>query len=130
MRRVNTKRPSLAYSVYLGIRVPDYEIDRKLWVNEHYEGSYLFRNSIVLEMVPPSEKETEWKVKYSWQDTGFSLADEKIDAKAIRGGKVEVVIPFYSKSSPEINAKLSTPGIRGKLRFMVSAWNPDAVMDD
>ena len=128
--RVNTKRPSLAYSVYLGIRVPDYEIDRKLWVNEHYEGSYLFRNSIVLEMVPPSEKETEWKVKYGWQDTGFSVADEKIDAKAIRGGKVEVVIPFYSKSSPEINAKLSTPGISGKLRFVVSEWNPDAVMNE
>lgn len=119
--RVNTRRRSLAYRLDLGIRVPDYEIDRKLWVNEHYEGSYLFRNSIQLEMVPPTEKVTEWKVKFGWQDQGYSQADESIDPKAIKGGKVEVAIPFDSKT---------TPGVSGNLRFVISEWNPDANMDD
>ena len=119
--RVNTRRRSLAYNMYLGVRVPDYEIDRKLWVNEHYEGSYLFRNSIVLEMVPPSEKEIDWKIKFGWQDLGFSLADERSEPVTMKDGKIEVVIPFDSKT---------TPGITGKLRFVVTAWNSDAAMND
>lgn len=119
--RVNKNRRSLAYSMSLGIRVPDYEIDRKLWVNEHYEGGYLFRNSIVLEMVPPEIKGEKWKVNFAWQDQGTSAADTEIDAKSIRSGKVEVRIPFDSAT---------TPGIKGKIRFVVSAWNPDAVMHE
>ena len=119
--RVNTARPSLAYSMSLGVRVPDYEIDRKLWINEHYEGGYLFRNAIVLEMVPPEVKGGRWKVNYAWQGQGTSPANTEIDAKSIKSGKVEVRIPFKSDT---------TPGIRGRLRFVVSAWNPDAVVND
>ncbi len=119
--RVNKKRNSLAYSMALGVRVPDYEIDRKLWVNEHYEGGYLFRNSIVLEMVPPAAEGDKWKVHYAWQDQGMSAADTEIDTKSLKGGKVDVRIPFDS---------ITTPGIRGTLRFVISAWNPDALMEE
>ncbi len=119
--RVNIRRPSLAYSLSLGARVPDYEIDRKLWVNEHFEGGYLFRNAIILELVPPENGGTKWKVKYSWQNKGMSAAHIAIDAKAISGGKVEVSIPFDSET---------TPGIEGKLRFIVSAWNVEADDDE
>jgi hypothetical protein len=113
------KRRSLAYSVFLGVRVPDYEIERRLWINEHYEGSYLFQNSIVLEIVQPEKKGEKWKINYSWQNQGFNDADSEIDPKRLRGGKVEVSIPFDSET---------TPGVRGKLRFVISAWNADAVM--
>jgi hypothetical protein len=119
--RVNKNRRSLAYSISLGVRVPDYEIDRKLWINEHYEGGYLFRNAIVLEMVPPEGKAEKWKVNYAWQNQGSSAADTEIDPKSIKGGKVEVRVPFDSTT---------TPGISGKLRFVVSAWNPDAVLEE
>ena len=51
----------------------------------------------------------------------MSAADTEIDARRIRGGKVEVSVPFDSST---------TPGIRGRLRFVVSAWNPDSVMDE
>jgi hypothetical protein len=119
--RVDKKRRSLAYSVSLGVRVPDYEVDRKLWVNEHYEGGYLFRNSIVLEMVPPADKNEKWKVSYAWQDQGTSAADTEIDATSIESGKVEVRVPFDGAGSP---------GIRGTLRFVVSAWNADAAAND
>jgi len=119
--RVNKNRRSLAYSMSLGVRVPDYEIDRKLWVNEHYEGGYLFRNSIVLEMVPPAVKGEKWKVSYAWQNQGTSAVDTAIDAENINDEKVEIRIPFECST---------VPGISGKLRFVVSAWNPDAVMDE
>jgi hypothetical protein len=117
--RVNKKRKSLAYSLSLGIRVPDYEIDRKLWINEHYEGGYLFRDAIVLEMVPPDANGSGWKVSYAWQGQTLRPADTDIDPKRIKGGKVEVRIPFDSGR---------TPGVSGVVRFIVSAWNPDAVL--
>jgi hypothetical protein len=119
--RVNPKRPTLAYSLTLGIRVPDYEIERKLWVDEHYEGGYLFRDGIVLEITPPPTPGANWRMAYAWQGQSVSPADTAIDAKALKGGKVEVRIPFDGGT---------TPGVRGQLRFVISGWNADAVMDE
>jgi hypothetical protein len=33
--RVNKRRKSLAYQVTLGIRAPDWEVDRALWFDKH-----------------------------------------------------------------------------------------------
>lgn len=114
-KRVNKRRRSLAYKLDLGIRVPDYEIERRLWVNDHFEGSYLFRNSIALELTCPTAKKPEWHIKYGWQDQGFKQANKKIDVQSFTADdKVEVEIPFKSNTSP---------GVTGKLRFVISAWN-------
>jgi hypothetical protein len=119
--RVDTTRKSLAYSMTLGARVPDYEIDRVLWVNEHYEGGYLFRDTIVFEMVPPEKPGEKWTLTYAWQGQGLTPANTTIDAKTVKGGKVEVRIDFDSGTAP---------GIAGQLRFVISAWNADAEMDE
>ncbi|MFW5439784.1 MAG: esterase/lipase family protein [Methylophilaceae bacterium] len=117
--RVNKRRPSLACNLDLGIRVPDYEIDRKLWIDDHFEGGYLFRNSIAIELIPPTVKKAEWRIKYCWQNLGCSQADIKIDAHSLDEEKVEVIIPFDSAT---------TPGATGKLRFVISGWNKGASM--
>lgn len=129
--RVNPKRRSLAYSMTLGVRVPDYEIEKKLWVNEHYEGGYLFRDAIILEMVPPRNQNEKWKVKYAWQGSGVAAADTGVDVPATQTDKVEVAILFDSHTvGSDGTFTPATPGIKGKLRFVVSAWNTDAPMDD
>lgn len=115
--RVNKQRPSLAYSLSLGVRAPDYEIDRKLWVNEHYEGGYLFKNSVIVEMIPPQAKGKLWKVIHVWQNQGMKITSEDLDVEELKGKKVDFRIPFDSQT---------TPGIRGTLRFSISLWNPDA----
>jgi hypothetical protein len=112
--RVNMKRPSLAYKMTLGVRVPDYEVNRALWPNEHYEGGYLFRDSVIIEMVPPQQEDGEWNVKYAWESDSVSRATTPLSPKALKSGKVELLIPLDSRT---------TPGIRGALRFIVSEWN-------
>lgn len=115
--RVNPARPSLAYSVTFGVRVPDYERDRTLWFDEHYEGGYLFRNSLVVELIPPQNKDGEWHVKYAWQGQAVQSANKTVDPKQMTKGRVEVAIPFDSAKKP---------GVTGTLRFVLSAWNEDA----
>jgi hypothetical protein len=112
--RVNPDRPSLAYSMMLGVRVPDYEIERKFWPDGHYEGGYLFRDSVIIEMIPPQEEGADWIVTYDWQRDNRGPANEPLSPKKLKGGKVEITIPFDSET---------IPGIAGQLRFVVSAWN-------
>jgi hypothetical protein len=112
--RVVPTRRSLAYSMVLGVRVPDYEIDRRLWINEHYEGGYLFRDAVVVELVPPEQDGQPWHIEYDWQSDNLGKATRPLDPKELAGGKVEVLIPFDSTTRP---------GIRGRVRFVVGQWN-------
>lgn len=121
--RVNPRRRSLAYGMEFGVRAPDYEIEKRLWINEHYEGSYLFHNALILEMKPPANA-APGKVKYSWQGTGMVSAQTVLDVQPLNDGRVEVSIPFNSYTvDAKGNTKLAFPGMEGKLRFVISAWN-------
>jgi hypothetical protein len=125
--KVNPRRRSLAYGMTLGVRVPDYEIERRLWLNEHFEGGYLFRNALILEMVPPRAGELAWKVKFAWQGAGVALPDTEVEPQQISDRQIEVSIPFDSIAQrPDGTIRPSNPGIKGRLRFVVEAWNVGA----
>ena len=111
--RVNSRRKGLAYTLTFNVRVPDYEVERKLWVNQHFEGSYLFRNSLVLEITPPSD-DSGWQVSHAWQNQGVHSADHKLDGNLQNDGSLEIEVPFDS---------VSEPGISGRLRFLLARWN-------
>lgn len=122
--RVNKARRSLAYSLVLGVKIPDYEIEKRFWFNEHYEGGYLFRNSLILEIVPPANDDSPWRIKYAWQDSGVSNADIILDPQQIADNACEVTIPVESVSiDTKGNKRPSVPGISGALRFKVQLWN-------
>lgn len=112
--RVNPKRASLAYSATLGVRVPDYEVERRLWPDRHFEGGYLFRDALVIELVPPQNGGEDWNVKFDWQSDKLGQASQPLPVQKLKSGKVELEIPFDGGT---------TPGIKGKLRFVVSQWN-------
>jgi hypothetical protein len=116
--RVAGKR-TVAYSLSLGVRVPDYEVDRRFWPNRHYEGQYLFRDSLVLEMKPPATDDGDWEVCYDWQSDNVGQSSTPVPTKQLRDGKVEVVIPFWTGDATPPRS----PGIVGKLRFVISEWN-------
>lgn len=115
--RVNQQRPSLSYSMRLGVRVPDYEIDRILWKDEHYEGGYLFNDSLIIELVPPmnaTDDNPEWDVKYDWRSDNHGPASKPLPVEKLQDDKVILTIPFGNDH---------TPGINGNIRFIVSEWN-------
>jgi hypothetical protein len=89
-------------------------VDHKFWVDQHYEGGYLFRDTVIMEITPPENEGGSWQIAYDWQSDHLGQATSSITPKALKSGKQEVGIPFDSQT---------TPGIRGNLRFVVSAWN-------
>jgi hypothetical protein len=118
--RVNKARRSLAYSLTLGVRAPDYEVERRFWPDRHYEGEYLFRDSIVLEMTPPRGA-SDWRVLYDWQSDNVGQASQPVPMKALKAGRAEVSIPFFTSDvSPP-----RSPGIAGRVRFIISPWNAE-----
>lgn len=112
--RVDSLRPSLAYGLTLGVRVPDYEIENRFWLDGHYEGGYLFRDSVIIEMVPPAQAGGEWTVKFDWQSENLGQASKSLSYTNLQGDKIKLDIPFGNQHAP---------GISGSLRFVVSAWN-------
>lgn len=112
--RVNKSRPSLAYSMTFGVRVPDYAIDGRLWLKEHYEGAFLFRDTIIVELVPPGDSNKDWTVNYGWQSETPSQAANVLDPHELADGRVEFRVEFDSQHRP---------GVRGRLRFVATPWN-------
>ena len=112
--RVSARRPTLAYALTFGVRVPDYEVDHKFWVDGHYEGGYLFRDTLIVELSPPQPAAQDWIVELGWQSNQGGNATSKVNYQSLANGKIEIKVPFRSSSAP---------GITGQLRFVVSAWN-------
>lgn len=112
--RVDQERPSLAYAMTIGVRVPDYQVEQVFWADQHYEGGYLFHDTAIVELVPPSASGGEWRVKYGWQSDSAGVAATELSYRKLKQGKVQVQIPFDSGGKP---------GISGKVRLMIGAWN-------
>ena len=112
--RVDQDRPSLAYGLTLGVRVPDYEVERKFWTDGHYEGGYLFRDTMIVEITRPQQADADWTVAFDWQSKNLGRASQSLSYKTLMNGKIQMWVPFGSDSAP---------GISGKLRFVVSTWN-------
>jgi hypothetical protein len=110
------KRPALSYALTLGVRVPDYEVDNKFWFDGHYEGGYLFRDTLIVDLAPPVKDGQDWIVKQGWQSNKVGVATNKVNYQTLENGQIEIKVPFATGSAP---------GIGGQLRFVVSAWNTD-----
>jgi len=117
--KINPNTDTLAYSVTLAIRVPDYEVEKQFWPDRHYEGEYLFRDSVVIELKPPEQEDGDWQVTYDWQSANVGQGSTPVSPKELKNGKVAVSIPFVTADATPPRS----PGVTGKLRFVVSLWN-------
>ena len=113
--KVSQDDRTLSYSMDVRVRVPDYEVDRSFWPNQHYEGSYLFRDSLVVVMEPPAEAGGAWSVKYSWESRNVGEATVSLPYRELADGKLRLEVPFAGPSS--------NPGFAGTVVLIASAWN-------
>lgn len=122
LAKVTKGGPSLAYSMTLAVKVPDYEVKGALWVNEHYEGAYLFSNALIVEIFKPSDVHG-WKVFYAWQDGGVAAPKKEAELEPSAGGGFQILLDF--DSCDHLTNLPSSPGVSGKLQLSVSPWNTE-----
>lgn len=112
--RVNPNDPSLSYSLTLGVRVPDYKVNQILWFDQHYEGSYLFRDTLVVEILPPTTAAQPWQVRTRWQSQAAAPTGAGYQPLPWSNESATLKVPFASSS---------TPGISGTLVIDITGWN-------
>src|SRR5262245_10473244 len=117
--KVNPKQKTLSYSMTLAVRVPDYERNKLFWPDKHYEGGYLYRDTVVIEMKAPTKPGGDWQVTYNWQSKDVAQATIPVSVQKLKAGKAEIDIPFSTADETPPRS----PGISGKLRFVIGLWN-------
>jgi len=107
--RVNRRRPSLGFSIDIGVLVPEYEVGGTLFLDDHYDGGYLFRDKLNLELSRERDGEG-WKVRYGFDSATPNRATRW--AESLDAG-MRFTIPIEQRSQP---------GIRASLELSVRLW--------
>lgn len=103
-QRTVKSRPTVAFSVDLSVRVPEYVVDGFLFLDDHFEGSYLFRDQLMVEATPPATKDATWAIKYRYANAGGEVSDARI----LQAGdeRMEFEIPVVQPKAPGLKARL------------------------
>jgi hypothetical protein len=105
--RVDKRRRSLGFSLDLGVLVPDYEVDGLLWMKDHFDGGYLYREKINLEAIPPSKDNPQWGLRYGYDSRTPNRVSMKAEATpGPAPDTLEFRIPVVQKTNPGIDAAL------------------------
>lgn len=117
-QRVDPRRPSLAFSADICVRVPEYEVEGFLFLKNHFEGGYLFRDVVVVEATPPltaageKDENGQWKIEYEF-------AGQRAEGRrsAVIEETDDELVFFIPIEQPQ------APGIRARLRVVTTFWN-------
>lgn len=112
-QRVDPTRPTLAFALDLCVRVPEYTVDGFLFLKNHFEGDYLYRDLITVEATPPATSKGQWKVAYGFASRrGEPMRAAELIKEA--DGAVVFGIPIEQPRPP---------GIRATLRIVTQLWS-------
>lgn len=113
--KISSHDRTLAYAMDVGVRVPDYQVNQRFWPDQHFEGSHLFRDSLLISLEPPISAGGDWRILHSWESQRIGVATQALTYEAVKGGGIRIEV--------ELPAGSNKPGISGKVLLIVSAWN-------
>ncbi|WP_225773413.1 GPI inositol-deacylase [Pseudomonas sp. Marseille-Q5115] len=112
---------SVAFAFDLAVLVPDYTVDNIFWRDQHYEGSYIYRELILVEAIPNPTEPSGYEMFHGFQSETPNQATKKCTTQELPDKKgVSFSIPI--KTLPGIR-----PGILAALRIEIRLWNRDTV---
>ncbi len=116
----DTGDTALAFSLFLGVQVPVYELDRRFWLNGHFEGGYVFRDMLTFHVRPGSKRTT---VRYGLESRdGPWEANELLEPLESDDDALVFEIPIGFEADAREKPK---PGLRARLQIRATAWNTD-----
>jgi hypothetical protein len=104
------RRGPLGFSLDLGLCVPEYEVDRKWRLDDHFEGGYIFRDKVNFDL---SISNGTAKLKYGLDSKTPNRAGKVLEATT-EGAVTEFRIPVVRRSKP---------GITATLKICATPWN-------
>ena len=112
------KSRSVSFAFDIKALVPDYEVDKVLFMKRHYEGGFIYRELILVEAFPDKDAPGGWRVKYGYQDInpgkpGVDAVLEPLTADKPADG-FAFTIPIEQKTRP---------GLTGSLRIEARPWS-------
>ncbi|HEX2837107.1 MAG TPA: hypothetical protein VHN77_03160 [Phycisphaerales bacterium] len=116
----NSTDTALAFAVRVSIRVPMYEVDNKFWLDEHFEGGFVYDETVTF-FVRLGEGNTPTTVRYGLaSERGVGEAGRLAELIPLEGGgaRIEISLGFAEGA-----ANPPRPGFRGKLRLETTGWN-------
>lgn len=111
---VPMKKRSVSFSFDLAVLVPDYEVNRVLWLDRHYEGGYIYRELILVEATPDPKAQNGWQITYGYQSKTPNTAAEPVNTTRLPEGEgIQFQIDV---------AQPNPPGIKATLRLEARRW--------
>jgi hypothetical protein len=102
--RVSRPRRSLGFSLDLGVMVPEYEVDRRWWRDDHHDGGYIFRDKVNLEVTLGADMTPV--VRYGFDSKTPNRATRQAAMTTLPEGRYEFRIPVSRNTRPGLTARL------------------------
>ena len=117
-KKLRPRDTALAFSIDLGVQVPVYEVDKRFWMDEHFEGGYVFSDTITFHVRRDARGTT---VKYGLSSKlGSGVATRSLSPQQTEGVVSIFEIPIGFKKGARVVPK---PGLRGRLQLIARPWN-------
>ena len=117
--KTNARDLALAFALEIAIEVPLFEVDRKFWFDEHFEGETLLNETVTVHV---HRKRDEAAIRYDLRtDAGIGNATKRVAlSRRDTDGRMHFAIPLGFKDGLKNPPR---PGFRGRLLLTVSPWN-------
>jgi len=109
--RTDPHDPSLAFSLDLGMLVPEYQVGGRWWNRRHYDGAHLFRDKLNLEA---RRAHDGWHVRYGWDSESPNRVRHDAD-------RAQPIPESWTFGIPVVQR--TRPGLSAVLRLVTRPWN-------
>lgn len=110
---------SVSFAFDVKVLVPDYEVEGALFLNRHYEGSFIYRELILVEAFPDKNSLGGWRIRYGFQDINPGKPGRDAQTRPIVDGNDQTVGLFFDIPIEQT----ARPGLRGRLRIEARTWS-------
>jgi len=105
---------SVCFAFDIKVLVPDYEVDRVMFLKRHFEGGYILRQLILVEAFPDSAALGGWRIKYGEQESNPGKPGKAAETRKLATDTgICFDIPIEQKTRP---------GLKGGLRIEARPW--------
>jgi pimeloyl-ACP methyl ester carboxylesterase len=113
------KSGSVSFAFDLSVFVPDYEVDGRLFLDQHYEGGTLFRETVLVEAIPDEKALGGWRIKWGLNSETPGVASQPVETTALPKGDTGLTFSIPIRQERR-------PGLVGALRIEARPWNQPA----